>query len=37
MAASASHAVAHTVGLIFKYIIGCMQLYLTNGFENIVL
>ena len=37
MAASASHAVAYTIGSIFKHIIDCVQLYLTNGFTNIVL
>ena len=37
MAASAGHAVAYTVGLIFKHISDCVQLYLTNGFTNIVL
>ena len=37
MAASAGHAVVYTIGLIFKYIIDCVQLYFTNGFTNIVL
>ena len=37
MAASASQAVAYTIGPIFKLIIFCVQLYLTNGFTNIVL
>ena len=37
MAASAGHAVASTIGLIFKHIIDCVQLYFTNGFTNIVL
>ena len=37
MAASAGHAVAYTIGPIFKHIIDCVQLYLTNGFTNIVL
>ena len=37
MAASAGHAVAHTIGLIFKHIINYVQLYFTNGFTNIVL
>ena len=37
MAASAGHAVAYTIGPIFKHIIDCMQLYFTNGFTNIVL
>ena len=30
MAASAGQAVAYTIDLIFKYIIGCVQLYCTN-------
>ena len=37
MAASAGHVVAYTIGLIFKHIIDCMQLYFTNDFTNIVL
>ena len=37
MAASAGHAVAYTIGPIFKHIIDCVQLYFTNGFKNIVL
>ena len=37
MAVSAGHAVAYTIGPIFKYIIDCVQLYFTNGFTNIVL
>ena len=37
MAASAGHAVAYTIGQIFKLIIDCMQMYFTNGFSNIVL
>ena len=37
MAASAGHAVAYTIGPIFKHIIDCVQLYFTNGFTNIVL
>ena len=37
MAASAGHAVAYTIGPIFKHIIDCVQLYSTNGFTNIVL
>ena len=37
MAASAGHAVAYTIGPIFKHIIECVQLYFTNGFTNIVL
>ena len=36
MAASAGHLVACTIGLIFKHIIDCVQLYFTNGFMNIV-
>ena len=37
MAASADHAVAHTIGPIFKHIIDYRQLYFTNGLTNIVL
>ena len=37
MAASDSHAVAYTIGPIFKHIIDCVQLYFTNGYTNIVL
>ena len=37
MAASAGNAVAYTIGLIFKHIIDCVQLYFTSGFTNIVL
>ena len=37
MAASAGHAVAYTVGQIFKHIIHCVQLYFTIGITNIVL
>ena len=37
MAASAGHAVAYTIGPIFKHIIDCVHLYFTNGFTNIVL
>ena len=36
MAALASHAVAYTIGSIFKHIIDCVQLYFTNGFTDIV-
>ena len=36
MAASAGHAVAYTIGPIFKHI-DCVQLYFINGFTNIVL
>ena len=34
MAASADHAVAYTIGPIFKYIIDCAQQYFTNIFTN---
>ena len=37
MAASADHAVAYTIGSIFKHIIDYVQLYYANGFTNIVL
>ena len=37
MSVSAGHAVAYTIGPIFKHIIDCRQLYFTNGFKNIVL
>ena len=37
MAASARHAVAYTIGKIFKQIIKCVQLYFANDFTNIVL
>ena len=37
MVASTSHAVAYTIGPIFKSIIDYVQLYFTNGFTNIVL
>ena len=30
MAVSAGHAVAHTIGLIFKHFIDYVQLYFTN-------
>ena len=36
-AASACHAVAYTIGPLFKHIIDCVQQYITNGFTNIVL
>ena len=36
MTASADHALAYTIGPIFKYIIDCVQLYFTNAFTNIV-
>ena len=35
-AVSAGHAAAETIVPIFKHIIDCVQLYLTNGFTNIV-
>ena len=35
MAASSEHAVAYTIGPLFKHIIDCVQLYFTNGFTNI--
>ena len=31
MTASAGHAVAYTIGPIFKHIFDCVQLYFTNG------
>ena len=37
MAVSAGHAVAYTIGSIFKLIIDYVQLFFTNGFTNIVL
>ena len=37
MSTSTGHAVAYTIGLSFKNIIDCKQLYLTNGFTNIVI
>ena len=37
MAASAGHAVAYSIGPIFKHIIHCVQLYFTNGYTNIIL
>ena len=37
MAASAGHAVAYTVGPIFKHIIDCVQLYFNKCLRNIVL
>ena len=37
MAALAGHAVAYTIDPIFKHIIDSVQLYVTNGFTNIVL
>ena len=37
MIASAGHAVAYMIGSIFKQIIDCVQLYIINGFTNIVL
>ena len=35
MAASAGHAVAYTVGLIFKHIIDCVQLHFTNDITSL--
>ena len=37
MASSTGHAVAYTIGSIFKHIIDCGQLYFTNGFTNVIL
>ena len=37
MAASAGHAVVHTIGPIFKHNIDWLQLYFTNDFTNIAL
>ena len=37
MPAWAGDAVAYTIGPIFKHIIDCVHLYLTNSFTNIVL
>ena len=37
MAASAGHAVAYMISIIFNHIIDCVQLYFINGFTNIVL
>ena len=37
MTALAGHAVAYTIGPIFKHFIDCVQLYFANGFTNIVL
>ena len=37
LAALAGHAVAYTIGPIFKHIINCVQLYFINGFMNIVI
>ena len=31
MAASATHAVAYTIGLIFEHIFDCVQLHFANG------
>ena len=36
MTTTAGHAVAYTIGPIFKHIIDCAQLYITNDFTNIV-
>ena len=37
MADSAGHAVAYTIGPIYKHIMDYVQLYFTYGFTNIVL
>ena len=37
MAALVEHAVAYTIGSIFKHIVDCVQQYFTNGFTNIIL
>ena len=37
MAASTDHAVAYTIGSIFKPIIDSVQLYFTSGLTNIIL
>ena len=37
MAVLSGHAVAYTIGSIFNHIIDYVQLYITNGFTNIVL
>ena len=34
IAASFGHGVAYVIGLIFKLIIDCVQLYFTNGFTK---
>ena len=34
IAGSVGHAVAYTIGQIFKHIIDCVQLYFTNGFKD---
>ena len=34
MAASGGHVEAYTIGSIFRHIIGCVQLYFTNGFTT---
>ena len=36
MTTTAGHPVAYTIGPIFKHIIDCAQLYITNDFPNIV-
>ena len=36
-AASDGHAVAYTIGAIFKHIIDLMQVYFTKGFTNVIL
>ena len=37
MAGSAGHALAYTIGSIFKHTNDYVQLYFTNSFTNIVL
>ena len=37
MADSAGHAVAYTIGSIFKHIIDCVQLFFNNCLTNFVL
>ena len=34
---TAGYAVTFTISPIFKHIIDCVQLYVTNGFTNIIL
>ena len=36
MAASVDHAVAYTIGPIFKDTVDCVPLFFTSGFTNIV-
>ena len=37
MTGLAGHAVVYTIGPIFKHIMNCVQLYFSNGFQNVVL